>query len=317
MNRVLVTGAAGFIGSHLCEALLQRGVSVTGLDCFTDYYDPAIKRANLEALLKHPSFTFVEADLNGDGWSLEGNEIVFHLAAQPGVRASWGPGFRGYLRNNVQATQKVLDAALAANPVPRIVFASSSSVYGEGAPLPTSEDDPKHPSSPYGVTKLTAELLCEAYVRAYDLDVVLVRPFTVYGPRQRPDMAFSRFISALEAGRPVEIFGDGSQTRDFTFVSDIVEGLLCAAERGRKGIAYNIGGGQRASLMQCVELIAKFLGVEAEIVAKPRAQGDVSHTHADITRAAEDLGYRPRVGLEEGIERQVRWAVASEAEKWT
>jgi len=313
MRNVLVTGAAGFIGSHLAEALLAEGSRVTGVDCLTDFYSREAKRSNLKALLSNPLFTFVEADLNSGGWSVEGAEVVFHLAAQPGVRDSWGEGFSTYLRNNLQATQKVLDACVSADPRPRVVFASSSSVYGDGARLPAREDDPKAPASPYGVTKLTAELLCGAYVRAYDLDVTMVRPFTVYGPRQRPDMAFSRFIAALAEGKPAEIYGDGSQTRDFTFVSDVVSAFMLAARNGRKGVVYNIGGGQRAPLLRCLEMIANSLGVELETVQKPRAKGDVSDTHADISLARSHLGYSPSVGLEEGIERQVRWVLGGSA----
>lgn len=311
MSTVLVTGVAGFIGSHLAEALMEDGRDVIGLDCLTDYYSPELKVANLERLRENPSFSFVEKDLNSGDWSPGGAEVVFHLAAQPGVRNSWGDGFADYLRNNLQATQKVLDVCLSQDPRPRVVFASSSSVYGDAAKLPAAEGDLKQPASPYGVTKLTAEMLCSAYVKSYDLDVTIIRPFTVYGPRQRPDMAFCRFISSLKEGRPAEIYGDGSQTRDFTFVTDVVAAFMLAAERGRKGRVYNVGGGERAPLNRCLEMIAGELGVALKKVERPKARGDVTDTHADISLAREDLGYNPSVGLEDGLRRQVRWAVGS------
>jgi nucleoside-diphosphate-sugar epimerase len=308
MARVLVTGVAGFVGSHLAEALLEKGREVIGLDCLTDFYSSELKLNNLERLTPNPSFRFVKEDLNSGNWSTEGAEVVFHLAAQPGVRDSWGEGFTAYLRDNLLATQKVLDVCLSQEPRPRIVFASSSSVYGDAASLPAREGDLKQPASPYGVTKLTAELLCSAYVKSYDLDVTMIRPFTVYGPRQRPDMAFTKFISLLKDGRPAEIYGDGSQTRDFTFVTDVVAAFMLAAERGVKGRVYNVGGGERAPLSRCLELIADGLGVSLQKVEGPKARGDVADTHADISLARDDLGYDPQVGLEEGLRRQLSWA---------
>jgi UDP-glucuronate 4-epimerase len=308
MGRVLVTGVAGFIGCHLAEALLNDGAEVVGLDCLTEYYSPELKLANVEPLLASPSFTFIKEDLNSAELDLDGVDVVYHLAAQPGVRNSWGDAFSEYLRCNLQATQRLLDLCVAGSRRPRVVFASSSSVYGDAKSLPVREDDAKAPASPYGVTKLTAEMLCWAYVHAHDLDITAIRPFTVYGPRQRPDMAFSKFISALGAGRAAEVYGDGSQTRDFTYVSDMVEAFILAAKRGAKGKAYNVGGGTRASLGECLQMIGRALGVSVVTVGGPRAKGDVSDTHADITRAREELGYSPRVGLEDGIARQVRWA---------
>lgn len=308
MSKVLVTGVAGFIGSHLAEALLSEGRDVVGVDCLTDFYSRKLKLANLQPMMTNASFSFVEEDLNSDNWGLEGAEVVFHLAAQPGVRDSWGEGFTVYLRSNLQATQKLLDKCVSEAVRPRIVFASSSSVYGDAASLPAREDDVKAPASPYGVTKLTAELLCGAYVKSYGIDVTMIRPFTVYGPRQRPDMAFSKFISSLKEGRPAEIYGDGSQTRDFTYVSDVVSAFMMAAERGKKGRVYNIGGGERAALSRCLEMISSALGVALETREGPKAKGDVSDTHADVSRAKEDLGYSPQVRLEEGIGRQVEWS---------
>ncbi len=308
MGKVLVTGVAGFIGSHLAEALLSEGAEVVGVDCLTEYYSPKLKLANVEPLLASPSFTFVKEDLMSTQLDLDGVEVVYHLAAQPGVRNSWGEAFSEYLRCNLQATQRLLDLCAACSSRPRVVFASSSSVYGDARSLPVREDDAKAPASPYGVTKLAAEMLCRAYVQSHDLDVTIIRPFTVYGPRQRPDMAFSRFIFELSGGRPAEIYGDGSQTRDFTYVSDIVAAFILGAKRGAKGKAYNIGGGTRASLVECLAKIGAALGVPVRTKMGPRAKGDVADTHADITRAAEELGYSPRVRLEDGIHRQVRWA---------
>jgi nucleoside-diphosphate-sugar epimerase len=307
MPKMIVTGAAGFIGSHLAEALLEKGSEVVGVDCLTDFYPSKLKLANMERLERNPSFRFVQEDLNSGGWNPEGADVVFHLAAQPGVRDSWGDGFRIYLRDNLQATQKVLDACVSVERRPRIVFASSSSVYGDAASLPAAEDDVKQPISPYGVTKLTAEMLCSAYVTSYDLDITMIRPFTVYGPRQRPDMAFSKFISTLGRGLPAQIYGDGSQTRDFTYVTDVVAAFMLAAERGVKGRVYNVGGGERAPLSRCLNIIADGLGVPLKKVEGPKARGDVSDTHADIGLARRDLGYAPKVGLEEGLRSQISW----------
>lgn len=292
----------------MAEALLAKGHDVVGLDCLTDFYSGDLKLANLKKLTPNPSFEFLKEDLNSPGLDLRGAEVVFHLAAQPGVRDSWGDGFTVYLRSNLQATHRLLETCARLEERPRIVFASSSSVYGDAPSLPVREDDAKLPASPYGVTKLTAEMLCNAYLQAHDLDVTTIRPFTVYGPRQRPDMAFSKFIAAMTEGRPVEIYGDGSQTRDFTYVSDVVDAFVQAAETGVKGRAYNIGGGERAPLSRCLDIIADALGVKVERKCGPKARGDVADTHADISRAKEDLDYKPRVGLEEGIVGQVRWA---------
>lgn len=308
MAKVLVTGVAGFIGSHLAEALIRDGDELVGIDCFTTFYSRELKKANLSSLLENPSFSFFEQDLNSQDLDLHGAEVVFHLAAQPGVRDSWGEGFTAYLRDNLQATHRLLELCASATERPRVVFASSSSVYGDAPSLPACEDDLKRPASPYGVTKLTAEHLCGAYVREHNLDVTMVRPFTVYGPRQRPDMAFSKFIESLSDGRPAEIYGDGSQTRDFTYISDVVEAFMSAAVGGAKGAVYNVGGGERASLDRCLKLIAGALGVDIKKVQHPRAKGDVADTHANISRAREELGYSPQVTLEDGIERQVRWA---------
>ena len=304
--RSVVTGAGGFIGSHLVEALLAAGHQVVGIDSFTEYYDPATKRANLAVAVLHPRFDLLPADLNelDLGEVLRPRDWVFHLAAQPGVRPSWGPGFTTYVRANIEATQRLLEAAWDRR-VARVVFASSSSVYGD-APTPMDEEGPLRPISPYGVTKLTAEHLCLAYWRAFGLEVVPLRFFTVYGPRQRPDMAFHRFIEAVLTGAPLTVYGDGGQRRDFTYVSDVVRILLAAAERGRPGAPVNVGGGSAVSVNEALTLIERLVGRSASVERLPAPPGDARDTQAATERLRE-LEEPPRVGLEEGLESQVAW----------
>ncbi len=306
-ERALVTGVAGFIGSHLAEALLDRGDHVVGIDCLTDYYDPRLKEANLALLIGHPRFRFVRADLNAvDLARVAGDvNVVFHQAAQAGVRASWGREFTTYTRENVDATQRLLEF-FRERPLRRFVYASSSSVYGETAELPMREDAPTQPHSPYGVTKLAAEHLARLYHRNFGLPTVSLRYFTVYGPRQRPDMAFRRFIGALLGGDPIVVYGDGLQTRDFTFVADAVAANLAAAERGAPGGVYNIGGGARVTVRECLDLLLGLVG-RGEVRYEARQHGDVTHTYADTTRAREELGFAPRVGLAAGLAHQVEW----------
>ncbi|MGE5138887.1 MAG: NAD-dependent epimerase/dehydratase family protein [Rudaea sp.] len=308
---VLVTGAAGFIGSHLSERLLSEGYRVVGIDSFTDYYPRADKEANLTGLRGTSGWSLVEADLctYDLGALIEREKIraVFHNAGQAGVRASWGRHFEEYVSRNILATQALLEACRAF-PLERFVFASSSSVYGEAERFPTSEDDLPRPVSPYGVTKLAAEHLCLLYAAQYGLPVTALRYFTVYGPRQRPDMAFRIFIRALLQDRPLQILGDGEQTREFTYVDDIVQAnLLALRAPGNGGRVYNIGGGSRVTLNSVIGLLEEIVGRPVRVEYKPRAAGDHRHGGADISRARRDLGYSPQVALRDGLRRQADW----------
>jgi nucleoside-diphosphate-sugar epimerase len=310
--RCLVTGAAGFIGSTLSERLLEEGCEVLGADCFTDYYPRAAKEANLAALRAAPGFRLVEADLARDPVAplLAGVDVIFHQAAQPGVRGSWGDSFAVYDINNVTATQRLLEACRDRPRLRRLVFASSSSIYGDAERLPTDEDVVPLPVSPYGVTKLAAEHLCRVYALGFGVPAVALRYFTVFGPRQRPDMAFTRFCSAILGGRPITVNGDGRQTRDFTFVDDIVAANLSAAEADTelvRGRAYNLGGGQRTTVNDVIELLFEVAGRRVELIHAPALAGDARHTAADVRRAARELGFAPRVGLAEGLKRQLGW----------
>ena len=306
--KCLVTGAAGFIGSTLAETLLDRGEQVLGLDCFTDYYDISLKRRNLTGLAERPGFSAHEADLTTADLEglLKGVDVVFHEAAQAGVRASWGDSFHHYTRNNVLATQRLMEACVRAE-VERLVFASSSSVYGDCEELPAREDSPLRPISPYGVTKVAVEHLGYLYYKNYGLPTVGLRYFTIYGPRQRPDMAFHRFIRTAFEGRTIEVYGDGYQSRDFTFVSDAVAATLAAAERGRPGTIYNIGGGSRVTIRRVIEILERVMDREISVVYQDRVKGDVRHTAADISRAGADLDYRPGTDLDQGLLAQAFW----------
>jgi UDP-glucose 4-epimerase len=304
----LVTGAAGFIGSHLTAQLLAQGADVVGIDCFTDYYPRAIKEANLADNRRHRNFRFVEARLQDADLAalLEGVTQVFHLAAQAGVRKSWGRDFRTYTDHNVDASQRLLEACVD-RPLQRFVYASSSSVYGDHAPIPMHEGAVPQPLSPYGVTKLAAEQLCHLYFANYGVPTEAMRYFTVYGPRQRPDMAFHRFIKAVLNDEPITLYGDGEQTRDFTFVADAVAATVAAGERGVPGRAYNVGGGSRVSMNQVLEIIARIAGKRLDVRREPAQKGDMRDTYADTSLARTDLGFAPRVSLEEGIEAEYRW----------
>jgi nucleoside-diphosphate-sugar epimerase len=306
--KALVTGAAGFIGSHLSEGLLARGAQVVGLDCFTDYYARDLKEANLEGLRAHGRFRFVEARLQDADLAslLDGVTHVFHLAAQAGVRKSWGADFRVYTDNNVDASQRLLEASVGL-PLHRFVYASSSSLYGDNVSIPMREDALPQPVSPYGVTKLAAEQLCYLYHVNHRVPATSVRYFTVYGPRQRPDMAFNRFIKAAMAGAPITLYGDGEQTRDFTFVQDAVAATIAAGERGVPGRAYNIGGGSRVSVNQVLAIVERLAGRPLHVRREPAQKGDMRDTFADTSLARADLGFAPTVSLEEGIEAEYRW----------
>lgn len=306
--RALVTGGAGFIGSHLSERLLADGAEVLAVDCFTDYYPRAIKERNLAELRGHPRYRLVDADLNAVDLRqlLAGTTHVFHLAAQAGVRSSWGRDFRIYTVQNIDATQRLLEACVG-RPIERFVYASTSSVYGDEVPLPMREDARLQPVSPYGVTKLAAEHLCHLYWINYGVPTVALRYFTVYGPRQRPDMGFHRFFSAALEGRPVIQYGDGLQTRDFTYVADAVAATVAAASRGTPGGVYNIGGGSRVSLRDVFEMIGQVVGRPLGIDRQPPQKGDMRDTYADTTRARAELGFAPSVDLATGLRAMFRW----------
>ena len=307
MAACVVTGAAGFLGSHLTDRLLAAGHEVAGVDAFTPFYDPARKRENLRAALAHPGFRLLERDLALDDLAaLPDADLVFHFAAQPGVRPSWGAGFADYARHNLLATQRLLER-YAARPPRRLVYASSSSVYGDAERLPTREDDLPRPYSPYGVTKLAAEHLCLLYQRNHGVPAVALRFFTVYGPRQRPDMAFHRLLAAVLEGGTFEVYGDGRQSRDFTFVDDAVAAVLAAAERGRPGAVYNVASGQALPLLEAVAVAGRLAGAAPRLSYRPPVAGDAPHTAADIARAAADLGYAPRTPLAAGLAAQWEW----------
>ena len=310
--RALVTGAAGFIGSHLTAALLDRGASVVGLDCFTDYYARATKEKNLEENRLREQFRFVENSIAGADLPalLDGVTHVFHLAAQAGVRKSWGKDFTTYTVNNVDATQILLEACVGRS-IERFVYASSSSVYGDAVAIPMREDALPQPLSPYGVTKLAAEHLCMLYHANYAVPACAMRYFTVYGPRQRPDMAFHRFIKAALREEPISLFGDGAQTRDFTFVADAATATIAAGERGVPGRAYNIGGGSRVSMNDVITIIERIAGHPLRINREAAQKGDMRDTYADTARARQDLGFAPAVSLEEGIQAEYRWLSSS------
>jgi UDP-glucuronate 4-epimerase len=316
LDHILVTGAAGFIGSHLVDRLLELGHDVTGLDCFTDYYHRDLKQRNLDRALSQGRFRFFEGDLLR--WNLDkiigGVDKVVHLAGEPGVRSSWGERFSVYLERNVQATQRLLEAASRVG-LEQFVLASSSSVYGPDNGGPVAEDDLRRPASPYGLSKLAAEELVGLYAREHAVPATILRYFTVYGPRQRPEMALSRFISLAARGEPVEVFGDGTQRREMTYVSDVVDATVAAlaAEPECVTRVYNVGGGTRTTVGELVELVGEAMGERVEIRYAPHVAGDVRSTWADLERAARELGYRPRVSLEEGMEAQVRWSIAEGA----
>jgi UDP-glucose 4-epimerase len=306
----LVTGAAGFIGSHLCERLIREGYRVAGLDCFTDYYPRRLKEANLTWLHSQPGFRFLELDLCtadlGAMLQQEGIGVIFHQAAQAGVRASWGREFAVYTQNNVLATQRLLEAAREQG-VRRFIYASSSSVYGDTDELPMRETSRPQPLSPYGVTKLAAEHLCQLYHANFRLGTVSLRYFTVYGPRQRPDMAFHRFIRALLRGEPLPVYGSGEQTRDFTFIDDVVTANLLALQAEVDGVVLNIGGGSRVTLNRVLEMLGEIMGVRVQVDRQGKQHGDVRHTWADTGAARRLLGYAPRHDLAAGLQAEVEW----------
>ena len=305
--KYVVTGAAGFIGSHLAEALQRDGHEVLCVDSFTDYYERSRKERNAAAL------DVLEADLAQAPLEpiLAGADGVFHLAGQPGVRASWGETFQLYLDRNVRATQRIFEAAAAAGV--RVVFASSSSVYGDAETYPTPEDVVPRPISPYGITKLACEHLAVAIERAHGLEAVALRYFTVYGPRQRPDMAFTAMLEARARGERFRLFGDGSAARSFTYVGDAVAATIAAMSRGRRGETYNVGGGEEATMNEAIALVADVSGQSLDVERVEAAAGDVKRTKADVTKAATDLGWRPVTPLAEGMRAQWEWVATVES----
>ena len=300
--RYAVTGAAGFVGSHLADALVAAGGEVVGIDSYSDSYDRELKEENARGL------DVLRLDLAEDAIDLSGFDGVFHLAGQPGVR-SFGDVFPLYVRNNVLASQRLFEAAVESSV--RVVFSSSSSVYGAAERFPTPEDTVPEPISPYAITKLAAEHLARAYERSFGLDVVVLRYFNAFGPRQRPDMAFTRIAFALAEGRPFDLYGDGAQTRGFTYVGDVVEATVLAMDRGR-GL-YNVGGGVEASMRDAIALFERISGRQLELREEPPVPGDQRRTRADTTRIRDDLGWEPRVSLEDGLSAQWEWASAKVA----
>jgi UDP-glucuronate 4-epimerase len=297
--RFVVTGAAGFIGSHLTEALLAEGHEVVAVDCFTDYYDPELKEENARA------FDVSRLDLAEDELALDGFDGVFHLAGQPGVR-SFGTVFDDYVRRNLLASQRVFERAAGAGV--RVVFASSSSVYGEVESYPTPEDVRPSPISPYGITKLGCEQLVHAYAKSFGLEAVVLRYFTVYGPRQRPDMAFARVVDALARGASFELYGDGLQSRSFTYVADAVAATIAAMREAPAGALYNVGGGAEATMRDTIATLERVSGRTLDVVERPAAAGDVRRTAADTQRIERDLGWRASTALEDGLRGQWEWA---------
>ncbi len=297
--RYVVTGAAGFIGSHLAEALLARGDEIVAVDCFTDYYDPTLKEDNARG------FDVSRLDLADDELALDGFDGVFHLAGQPGVR-SFGEVFVDYVRRNVLATQRVFESAARSGT--RVVFASSSSVYGDAETYPTAEELRPNPISPYGITKLACEQLAYAYAKSFGLEVVVLRYFTVYGPRQRPDMAFARIVDALARDASFELYGDGLQSRSFTYVDDAVAATLKAMEAAQSRTLYTVGGGAEATMREAIETLERVSSRTIDVVERPAAAGDVRRTAADTTRIERDLGWRATTALADGLRAQWEWA---------
>jgi nucleoside-diphosphate-sugar epimerase len=305
--KCLVTGAAGFIGSFLCEALLRAGHEVRGVDAFIPYYPRALKEHNLVACREQDRFHFQEIDLRQDALEscVADVEVIYHLAAMPGLAQSW-VNFQGYWTCNVLATQRLLEAVHHSAPqLRRLIYASTSSVYGRFSS--GDESLPTKPISPYGVTKLAGEHLCRAYAEAYRLPIIVLRYFSVYGPRQRPDMGYCRFINALLRDEPLVVYGDGQQVRGNTFVTDCVSATLAAAENARPGETFNVGGGETATVWEIIRILEKLAGRSARIGREPARPGDQRHTLADTTKLREDLGWEPQTKLAEGLKRQWEW----------
>jgi nucleoside-diphosphate-sugar epimerase len=310
MAKTIVTGAAGFIGSHLVEILLKQGKEVIGIDEFNDYYDPILKRKNVSSFENHSNFQLIEGDIQFLDWQnlLKDVDIIYHQAAQAGVRASWGKGFRSYTERNINATQIMLEAAKDAPNLQRLVFASTSSIYGDAEIMPTHEGICPAPVSPYGITKLAAERLCGLYQKNFGVPFVALRYFTVYGPRQRPDMAFHKFFKAVLEDEAIPVYGDGQQTRDFTFISDAVAANLAAGSVAEAvGEIFNIGGGSRVVLAEVLDTMEEIVGQPIKRKHIEKAMGDARHTGADISKAQRILGWQPQVSLRDGLTQEWNW----------
>ena len=309
--KAIVTGSAGFIGSHLCEELLSRGYEVTGVDSFLDYYPRVIKESNMKDFQDHPRFRFIERNILDVDWTkeLSDTDVIFHLAAQAGVRASWSKSFVIYTKNNIEATQLLLEESKKSK-LKKFVYASTSSVYGDTDQIPMREGALLKPVSPYGVTKLAAEDLCYLYWRNFGIPYVALRYFTVYGPRQRPDMAFYRFILAGLEGRKITVFEDGNQTRDFTFIQDIVRGTILASEKGTNGQVYNLGGGSRISVNEVLKMLQEIMDTRLDVHFAEKQKGDMRHTFASTELAKRDLGYDPTFSLRDGLKEEYSWLKA-------
>ncbi len=306
-GRYIVTGVAGFVGSHIAERLIKDGHQVIGIDCFTDYYSQSIKEKNLEGLKKSDKFKLIHKDISEVNFDeiLKDVKGIFHEAAQAGVRASWGKDFQIYCDNNILATQRLLESIKDKDI--KLVYASSSSVYGDTDKIPMEEDDRLKPISPYGVSKLAAENLCFLYYKNFGIDTISLRYFTVYGPRQRPDMAFHRIIKSGILEKEFILYGDGSQTRDFTYIDDIVEANISAFNNGKSGEVYNIGGGHRIDMNSVIEHISDIVGNKVKVKKIEDQKGDVRHTFSNTTKAQGDFDYRPKFDLAEGLRREFEW----------
>lgn len=309
MKTAIVTGVAGFIGSHLAEKLIENKINVIGIDCFTDYYSKEIKIKNISNLVKNKNFSLVEKDIIDFDLSniIKKSQYLFHEAAQPGVRASWGRQFEVYVKNNIMTTQKILESAKKEKCLDKIILASSSSVYGNQEGAMNEDNTLTRPVSPYGATKLATENLGNIYAENFDLPIISLRYFTVYGPKQRPDMAFSKFFKSNINGNEIEIFGDGAQIRDFTYISDVIEANILAMNSLCKTGIFNIGGGSVHSINEILDMIEKITGKENIIKNKAKQKGDVFRTEANIVKAKKILNYNPKVAIEKGLEKQHQW----------
>ncbi|MEW5692460.1 MAG: NAD-dependent epimerase/dehydratase family protein [Candidatus Hydrogenedentota bacterium] len=306
--KILITGCAGFIGSHIAKKAIKEGYRVTGIDCFLDNYDISFKRLNIQELLRNKRFIFKEKNvLNLTNKDLADIDYIFHCSALPGVRTSWGKHFKDYVENNILATQHILELMKDKKNIIRLIFTSSSSIYGETKELPVKETSNKEPFSPYGVTKFAAERLIQSYINNFGVDVVILRLFSVYGPGQRQDMAFHKMIKALLEGKEFVIFGKGSKTRDFTYIDDVVNANFLCFKRAKSGDIFNIGGGNRISLIKVIHILEKISQRKIRLKYDINCPGDVSHTYADISLAKERLGYNPAVSIEQGLEAEYEW----------